>query len=277
MTRDAEMAAGDFVTLVLANIGFETDSFGVRAIPSYATIAVNLYSAPERRDELRARWEAGLRELLHDAEPGSDRQLTFVRAYGASVVSDEGKAEVAGLLDGSVTIAGLEIDTDLRWMLLIGLAKAGAADDARIDEELERDPTISGKEYAAAARTSQPTAEAKAAAWSDLVDNPDVPNGTYSSIAAAFMRHGQEAVLEPYLEQYLEAADGVWERLGTHMASDFLEGAFPLPLGSPDLVARVDRWLDESPANPAAKRFVQEGRADVVRALAAQQKDAASR
>jgi aminopeptidase N len=277
MTRDAEMAASDFVTLVLANIGTETDSFGVRAIPGYASIAINLYSAPERRAGLRATWEAGLRELLHAAEPGSDRQLTFARAYGAAVVSDEGKAEVAGLLDGSVTIEGLEIDTDLRWMLLIGLAKAGAADEARIDEELQRDPTISGKEYAAAARASQPTAEAKAAAWTDLVDNPDVPNETHRSIAGSFMRFGQEDVLAEYVEKYLEAADTIWDRLGTHMASNALESAFPLPMGSPDLVARVDRWLDESPANPAAKRYVQEGRADVVRALAAQQKDAASR
>jgi aminopeptidase N len=274
MTRDAEMSASDFVTLVLANIGTETDSFGIRAIPGYANAAVNLYSAPDKRAGLRAAWESGLRDLLHDAEPGSDRQLTFARFYGAGVVSDEGKAEVAGLLDGSVTLEGLEIDTDLRWMLLIGLAKAGAVDDARIDEELQRDPTISGKEYAAAARASRPTAEAKAAAWSDLVDNTDIPNGTHSSIAGAFMRHGQEDVLAPYVEKYLEAADTIWDRLGTHMATEALEGAFPLPMGSPDLVARVDRWLDESPANPAAKRFVQEGRADVIRALAAQERDA---
>jgi aminopeptidase N len=277
MTRDAEMTASDFVALVLANIGTETDSFGVRAIPNYAALAINLYSAPERREELRARWEAGLRELLHDAEPGSDRQLTFARAYGSAVVSDAGKAEVAGLLNGSEAIEGLEVDTDLRWMLLIGLAKVGAADDARIDQELDRDRTISGQEYAAAARASQPTAEAKAAAWADLVDNPDVPNETHRSIADSFMRFGQEEVLEPYVEKYLEAADTIWDRLGTHMASSALGSAFPLPLGSTDLVARIDRWLDESPANPAAKRYVQEGRADVVRALAAQQRDVASR
>jgi aminopeptidase N len=88
------------------------------------------------------------------------------------------------------------------------------------------------------------------------------------------MRHGQEDVLAPYVEKYLEAADTIWERLGTHMASSALEDAFPVPMGSPELVARIDRWLDESPANPAAKRYVNEGRADVVRALAAQRKDA---
>ena len=58
------------------------------------------------------------------------------------------------------------------------------------------------------------------------------------------------------------------------MASNLLESVFPLPLGSPELVERVDRWLEESPATSAAKRYVREGRADVVRALAAQARDA---
>jgi aminopeptidase N len=274
MTRDAEMTATDYVTLVMRNVGGETDAFGIRAIPMYATMAINLYSDPARRSELRATWEAGLRDLLHQAEPGSNAQLIFTRLYAGAVVSDEGKAEVAGLLDGSVSVEGLDIDTDLRWVLLVGLAKAGAVGEDRIAEELERDRTISGQENAAAARASRPDADAKAAAWTELVANPDVPNETHRSIAQTFMRFGQEELLAPYLEKYLEAADTAWEELGTHMASNLLEDAFPLPLGSPELVARVDRWLDESPATAAAKRFVREGRADVVRALAAQARDA---
>jgi aminopeptidase N len=274
MTRDAEMAARDYVALVLQNVGSETDAFGIRAIPGYAALATNLYSDPAGRAELRATWEAGLRDLLHQAEPGSNAQLIFLRLYAGALVSDEGKAEIAGLLDGTATIEGIDIDTDLRWVLLVGLAKAGAVGDAEIDAELERDRTISGQENAAAARASRPDADAKAAAWTELVANPDVPNETHRSIAQTFMRYGQEDLLAPYLERYLEAADTAWEEMGTHMASNLLEDAFPLPLGSPELVARVDRWLDESPATAAAKRFVREGRADVVRALAAQVRDA---
>jgi aminopeptidase N len=268
------MAASDYVRLVLRNIGSETDSFGIRAIPAYASLAVNLYSDPARRDALRREWESGLRELLHAAEPGSNAQLIFTRLYATALVSDEAKAEVAGLLDGSVAFDGLDIDTDLRWVLLAGLAKAGAAGEAEIDAELERDRTISGQENAAAARASRPDADAKAAAWHELVADPDVPNETHRSIAQTFMRYGQEKLLAPYLEKYLAAADTAWEKLGTHMASNLLEDAFPLPLGSPELVERVDRWLEESPATSAAKRFVREGRADVVRALAAQARDA---
>ena len=154
---------------------------------------------------------------------------------------------------------------------MVGLARAGAADEARIDEELERDRTISGPGERRSGPGLAPRRRRQGArpgpTWSR---NPDAPNETHRSIAASFMRHGQEDLLEPYVEKYLEAADDIWERLGTHMASNTLEGAFPLPLGSPALVERLDRWLEESPANPAAKRYVREGRADVVRALAAQ-------
>jgi aminopeptidase N len=273
MTRDAEMTARDFVTLVLSNLGTESDATGSRSLPMYAAQAVNTFSDPAYRDELRSKWEAGLHQLLLEAAPGSDHQLTFARAYAGAVVSDEGRAVLSGLLDGTTVLDGLEVDADLRWVLLTGLARAGGADDAMIEQELSGDPTISGREYAAAAHASMPTAAAKAAAWAALLD-PDTPNETHRSIALAFMRHGQNDVLEPYVERYLEAADTLWDLLGTHMAAVMLAGTFPTPLASPGLVERVERWLEESTANPAAKRYVREGRSDTIRALAAQAKDA---
>jgi aminopeptidase N len=136
-----------------------------------------------------------------------------------------------------------------------------------------RDTTISGQEDAAAVRAAQPTAEAKAAAWA-AVTAADTPNETSRSIAVSFMRHGQEEVLQPYLEQYLEAAETLWDRIGTHRASVAVEHLFPRPLASPELVERVDAWLESTTANAGAKRYVAEGRADVMRALAAQRLDA---
>ena len=156
MTRDAEMSASDFVTLVLSGIASETDAFGVNRLPGYAATAATLYSAPEHREALRDKWENGLRELLMTAEPGDDHQLSFARAYASAAHTDQALSDLEGLLDGSLVIEGLAVDTDLRWTLLSGLAKNGRADGARIDEELARDNTISGKEHAAAARTLTP-------------------------------------------------------------------------------------------------------------------------
>ena len=274
MTRDAEMSASDFVTLVLSGIGSETDAFGVSRIPGYAAMAATLYSAPANRDALRARWESGLRQLLMTAEAGGDHQLSFARAYAGAAHSDQAMTDLEGLLDGSLDIDGLAIDTDLRWTLLSALAKNGRADGDRIDDELARDNTISGKEHAAAARALRPTAEAKAEAWEDAMVRDDIANETQRSIVLSFSAYGQDEVLEPYIEKYLTAADTMWEDKGTQRASTALEYIFPKHLASQALLDRLDRWLEESPANPAAKRYVRENRDDIARALRAQAKDA---
>ena len=273
MTRDAEMSATDFVHLVLANIGSETDAWGISRIPVYAAQAVNSMSAPANRAALQHTWERGLRSLLEEARPGSDQQLTFVRSYASAAHSDEAAADLEALLDGTLTFEGLATDQDLRWVLIGGLARLGRA-GGRIEAELERDTTISGKEHAAAARASQPTAEAKAEAWEAAFVRSDTPNETQRSIVLAFQVPGQQDVLAPYVETYLEAAETLWEHLGTHKASVALNFGFPRPLASPELLERVDRWLEQTTADPAAVRFVREGRADVARYLAAQAKDA---
>ncbi|GAB2617687.1 aminopeptidase N [Nocardioides ginkgobilobae] len=274
MTRDAEMPATDYVELVLANIGQETDAWGVSRIPATAATAATLYSAPEHRDALRTRWEQGLRELALAAEAGSDQQLTFVRAYAGAARSEEALTWVAGLLDGTETLEGLAVDQDLRWSLITSLAAAGRA-GSRIEDELGTDTTISGQEHAAAARAAQPDAEAKHEAWRLAVLDSSTPNETARSITLAFPRAGQEELLAPYVEEYLSAAETVWESLGTHRASVVLDYIFPVTLASDALVTRVREWLDTSEAPAPAKRFVQENLADVERALAAQACDAA--
>ncbi|QBR93913.1 aminopeptidase N [Nocardioides euryhalodurans] len=273
MTRDAQMRATDFVHLVLRNIGAETDPSGLSSLPRFAALAASTYSAPEHRDALKAEWEEGLRALAEDAVPGSDHQLTFVRQYAAAARSPQALDHLAALLDGTATLEGLDVDQDLRWSLLTGLARAGRADEAEIAAELARDHTISGREKAAAARASRPTAEAKAEAWAAVVDKT-TPNETSRSIVLSFMRPDQTDVLGPYVAKYFEAAETLWDEIGTHKASVALEHIFPKPLASPELLETVDAWLATTSAAPGARRYVSEGRADVVRALAAQERDA---
>jgi aminopeptidase N len=274
MTRDAEMATTDFVELVLRGIGTETDTTAVSRLPAYARQAINYYSNPATREALRGRWEAGVRSLLDNAAPGSDHQLAFARAYAATAHTDEALTFLAGLLDGSTSLTGLDVDTDLRWTILTSLAGNGRAEQERIDEELARDNTISGQEHAAMALTVRPTAEAKAQAWHDAIERDDVANETQRQIAYAFQVPGQAELLAPYFEKYLAVADTIWEDKGTQRASTALEYMFPMPLVSQTTLHRIDEWLASSPANPAAKRYVKEGRADMARSLAAQARDA---
>ncbi|CAM3589658.1 aminopeptidase N [Nocardioides zeicaulis] len=273
MTRDGEMRTRDWVDLVLANIGRETDAWAVTRIPASTALAVNFYSDPAHRADLRATWESGLRELLLAAEPGSDHQLTFARSYAAAAHRDAALDDLIGLLDGSFGVEGLAVDQDLRWALITALAKTGRFGDAEIDAELEVDRTISGKEQAAAARVAQPTAEAKAAGWAAITD-PATPNETSREMAMSIFRFGQEDVLEPYLEKFLDAATTLIDTLGFHKASTVLEYGFPKPLGSEATLARLDAWLADNDAPKGAQRYIGEARAEIARALAAQACDA---
>ena len=121
-----------------------------------------------------------------------------------------------------------------------------------------------------------PTVEAKEQAWRDAVERDDVPNETMRSIALSFHQPGQDELLAPYTARYLSAAETIWEERGVHQASTVLEYMFPRKLANEATLEAVDSWLATTKANPAARRLVSEGRADLARALAAQQRDAQS-
>jgi len=275
MTRDAEMRASDFVELVLRGVARESDLTAVASVLRQAQTAVNLYADPARRDQLAQRWEQGVRALLGSAAGGSDHQLALLRSYASAAGSAEAQDFLAGLLDGSQSLDDLAVDTDLRWTLVSALARTGRFGDDDIDAELARDDTISGREQAAAARAMRPDVAAKKRAWEDAVVRDDVPNETQRSIAAAFQIPRQDDVLEPYVEAFLERAATVWEDKGTSRATAVLIYMFPRALVRRDILERVDDWLTTTTANPAARRLIGEGRADLDRALRAQQRDAA--
>ncbi|MCX6395516.1 MAG: aminopeptidase N [Propionibacteriales bacterium] len=274
MTRDAELAAGDFVKLVLAGVGSESDITAVQALLTYARSSADSYSAPSKRAALRATWEAGVRGLLEAAEAGSDHQLAFARSFAAAAHTEAALDLVQGLYDGTASLDGLEVNQDLRWSFLQALAAGGRVDEPAIDAELARDNTISGQEKAAGARTVRPTAEAKAWAWEAAVLGNDLPNETMRQVCASFQVAGQEELLAPYVAKYLEVAETVIETKGVWIARVNLELTFPRAIPTQATLDAVTAWLESTQANPAAVRYVREGQADLARALAAQAKDA---
>ena len=273
MTRDAEMRASDFVALILRGIGTETDITAVQSLLRFGASALQRFSHPSHRQTLVAEWEAGVGRLVRSAEPGSDHQLAFVRSYATAADSDDAVATISGWLDGSGIPDGLTVDTDMRWALLTALARLGRVGDAELDAELDRDDTVQGAEKAALARAAQPTAAAKARAWDLAVTRDDTPNQTQRQICAGFWQHGQDDVLGPYVDAYLDEAPTVWDRKGTFMATTVLIYLFPGRVDRPT-IAKVDAFLAGTQLGDATRRYIDEGRDDLARALEAQDFDA---
>jgi len=275
-TRDAEASATDYLDLVLRNIGSETESTTVRTTLAQLQLAANSYVAPAKREASRQRVADGLWELAQAAEAGSDSQLQFVTAF-ASAASTPAHAEtVKALRGGSTTLAGLEIDTDLSWQLLVSLAASGAVTAADIDEARAADNTAKGGEFAAMAKASLPSHEAKQEAWDSLIARTDAPNTIVRSTAAGFTNPATVEVLADFVEPYFEMLLPIWESRSYQIAQYLIVGLYPAALASAALRDATRGWLAEhKDAAPALRRLVSENLAGVERALAVQERDAA--
>jgi aminopeptidase N len=156
------------------------------------------------------------------------------------------------------------------------LAAAGRADDARIDLELDRDDTATGRRQAALARAAQPTADAKQAAWSAVVDDDALPNALLGATIGGFMQADQVDLLKPYVDRYFTVARTVWSDRTTETAQDILMGLFPVYVIDETTVEAADAFLADTSLPAPVRRLVSEGRDSVERALRARACDAAA-
>ncbi|MFT4108761.1 aminopeptidase N [Propionicimonas sp.] len=277
MCRDAELPASDFVTLALSGAGVETDITAVQGILGQCRTAIDYYTPRADRSDLNDRFVTGVARLLKDAAPGSDHQLAFARSLAAAADTGSVVGVLSAWLSGEEAPTGLAVDTDLRWYTLSQLARVGAIGDAEIDAELARDATARGAEQAAGVRAAQPTEAAKAEAWRLACEAADTPNETHFQVCTHFWQLGQEEVLRPYVERYLEVAraisDGTdgWAERSSTIRQHVLNRLFPSPLADRDTLSVIDGWLREAPLSSYVLRQVSERRDDAERALRCQE------
>jgi aminopeptidase N len=276
MVRDAETPTRDFMEMVLRNIGAETDIGVVQRIVGQLTSAIIAYGDPANFDTAMERLAAAALSALEAAEPKSDFQLAWARAFASAALGDEHVGVVRGLLDGSRVIDGLQMDTELRWHLVLALAEGGHAGAGEIQAELDRDPTDYGKRYAAQALASRPTAEAKAEAWESITGDRTLTAAMLQAKMRGFQRPGQQDVLRPYVEPYFQQLGPMWEDRTLEIAVAFARNMYPGHLIEQATIDATDRHLDhERVPGPIARTLV-EGRDQVQRALRAQECDRAA-
>ena len=276
MTRDAELAARDYLSLVLSGIGKESDIGVVQSLQRQVKLAIDLYADPAAREALLARWTDATLAHLRAAAPGSDHQLAWARAFAATARTPEQLDVLDALLDGSQTIEGLAVDTELRWAFVQRLAAVGRFDEAEIAGEYERDRTAAGERHATTARAARPTAEAKAEAWASVVDSDKLPNAVQEAVIGGFVQTDQREVLAPYAERYFEVVKDIWDSRSHEMAQQIAVGLYPTVQVSQETLDRTDAWLTSAEPTAALRRLVSESRAGVERALRAQRADAAA-
>ncbi|HEV7823403.1 MAG TPA: aminopeptidase N [Mycobacteriales bacterium] len=273
MVRDAEMPARDYVRMVLRAMPSESTSSlildGLRNTKS----ALAQYVDPGWAPEGWALLAGTALSTLEAVEPGGDAQLQWTRAFADAARTPEHLAVLAAILDGSRTVPGLAVDTDLRWYLLQALVAGGAADEPEIAAELTRDNTAAGQRKATTARALRPLAEAKAEAWRLGAEDDSVPNAMMEAAIAGFAHSSQLDLLRPYVGRYFAEAAGVWARRTSEVAQNMVLGLFPRLFVEQATLDAADAFLaGDHP--PALRRLVSEQRDGVRRSIAARACDA---
>jgi aminopeptidase N len=276
MTRDGELAARDYLALVLSGITKESDIGVVQSLHRQAKMALDLYAAPGWREAGLTQWTDATLAHLRAAEPGSDHQLAWARAFASTARTPQQLDLLQQLLDGSETVQGLAVDTELRWAFVQRLAATGLHDEEEIAAEYERDRTSAGERHAAAARSARPTAEAKTEAWASVVESDKLPNSLQESVIGGFVQTDQRELLAPYTEKFFGAVKDVWESRSHEMAQQVAVGLYPALQVSQATLDATDAWLETAAPSAALRRLISESRAGVERALRAQAADAAA-
>ncbi len=273
MVRDGEMAARDYVRLVLGGVDSVRDISVVQTLLRQATAAARQYADPSWRAEGLPFIASALRSLLAAAPAGSDHQLAYVRALCAVATAPDDLEFLSALLDGTVRLDGLAVDTDLRWALLRRLASRGVRGEEAIDAELSRDATDAGERQAAGCRAAVPTLHAKRETWETLTDGK-LTIAMFRATLIGFADPDQPALVEPYRPEYFAALGDVWRDWSSAMAQDFVEYGYSIGAVDASTIEATDVYLASSPEAPAAlRRLLVEGRDEVARAIRNQYRD----
>ena len=275
MVRDGELAASHFLKAALQALDVEEHSSVIQGLLGRITTCLSAFLPPAVRRDLAPDTADRLLELARAAQAGSDKQLQLVRAVAAHAVTGEQLDVVAGFLEGTSALEGLDVDQDLRWDLLTGLVAAGRFGEERIHAEETRDRTTTGRERAAEARAAIPTPEAKKATWRALVDDSSMPNETQVRVLRGLTSvERRPDLLVPFVSEYVEAIDSLWSSRTFHMAENLLTGLWScatVGLDGADPAAALEGWLESHAQAPAAlRRIVRENLDDTRRVARAQ-------
>jgi aminopeptidase N len=273
MCRDADLAARDYVALVLSGLGSITEIATLQTILRQVVAAVRRFADPHWRAEGLARLAEAFRSLALNAEPGSDFQLAFATSFTSVATSPEDLSLLSGLLDGSITVEGLNVDTDLRWLMLRRLVGRGVANIDAIDAEHDRDRTDAGARHALSCEAALASQEAKETAW-NLITSGELPNASFRAALSGFYAADQEGLLAPYARKFFDVIGGVWRDWPGDMAQYFAVYGYPATVVSQQAIDMAADYLATASPPSALRRLITEGRDDVIRALRCRERDA---
>jgi aminopeptidase N len=213
--RTGDLAFDDLLALVRDHLPGEPHPAIVSAVLRWVGIVLPLVASADTAGDAVAA-TAGACAAALDTGPSPDLAVVWTRKLAAADTDHDRLRAWAAASD----------DPALRWIALHRLASLGALDHDAIERERAADGTVVGDLGAGRALAAIPDADAKAAAWARMTEDPHISNRLFEAMAEGFWDVEQTELVAPYVARYWTEAP----RLGAARGPSFcarLGNAFP--------------------------------------------------
>ena len=272
MWRDAEIATHDFAKLLIEGLKVEPLISLVTGLGNDLVSALEIHTAPERREELRNEIASELEVILKASTPGSDIQLQLAKVFAAIASTPEQIAFTKAMLDGQLN--GVVVDRDLRWYFIKTLAERGAISTTELDAVLATDNTVNGQLSHSEALASLPDVAGKSETWKRLTTE-QISTSQREHVSRGFMRPRQSELLSSFVGPYFDGLLKMWNSTSYEEASASVELLYPKYVITQSTLHATDAWLSGAGATApdGLRRIVLEGRDALSRSLRIQVRD----
>jgi len=272
MWRDAEIATHDFAKLLIEGLKVEPLISLVTGLGNDLVSALEIHTAPERREELRNEIASELEVILKASTPGSDIQLQLAKVFAAIASTPEQITFTKAMLDGQLN--GVVVDRDLRWYFIKTLAERGAISTTELDAVLATDNTVNGQLSHSEALASLPDVAGKSETWKRLTTE-QISTSQREHVSRGFMRPRQSELLSSFVGPYFDGLLKMWNSTSYEEASASVELLYPKYVITQGTLDTTDAWLSGAGATApdGLRRIVLEGRDALSRSLRIQVRD----
>lgn len=210
MLITGEATATEVVRCLTRVLAVETSESLIEPHLNRAADAAVLWSPESERDALMATVAETCRSQIRT------RQVAL-----------RGFAKTAGDLDEVAWLQAEAGDVDLQWRALVRKAQLGGDTAVEAETLLARDPDPEAWVSRLTVRAATPDAAEKKAVWQRLVTERAVPLGSVQVVTTAFWSAGQDELLKPFADAYLELVPEIHEG-GMMPAMTYTKLLFPL-------------------------------------------------
>jgi aminopeptidase N len=278
LVRDGELAPQRYVELAARHLPAETDTSIAGQVLGYARTTVADRYLPRSQRGAALADICGLCEHLLSRPASRDTDGIRLVAVRGLIDSASRPADIALLrswLAAGRLPGGPDIDSRLRWQILLRLTVLGALGLAQIEHEASADTTAAGQLSAARCRSAIPDEAAKQAAWTAMFSDRPHGSGSAGSMsgyqlaatAQGFWQADQADLLAGYVPRYFPALAEVAAHRGADAARVLCRHGFPHHAVNPGALRAGEQCLHDGALTGSLGRLLADQLEDLNRSI----------